>query len=390
MTRTVVVDRGIGTTTTRSGRRGEPTRESGVFELSRPDRSISASGVRAGFDDPRAALEQLRSGSVSAVVGALPFRRDRPAALFEPVTMRHHDGSAAVTHAPALPAFTVGNLHDASHLDRVAAGVAVLADASSPLQKVVLARTVELSSEHETHPMAAFAALVAGTPTGNGYCVDLSSAGAEYSGRTLVGSSPEVLIRKSGDVVSCHPLAGSAPRFTDPEQDRSSGRTLTQSSKDLREHAFVVDALRETLAPFCKTLDIPDQPTLTNTPQLWHLGTPISGVLADPSTPSLEMALALHPTPAVCGTPTDVAYSTIEELEGERGFYGGAVGWCDAGGDGEWMVTIRCAEISADRRRITAYGGGGIIAESDPDAELAETVTKLGTVLRALGVSTDV
>ncbi|MBU3752101.1 MAG: isochorismate synthase, partial [Mycobacterium sp.] len=119
---------------------------------------------------------------------------------------------------------------------------------------------------------------------------------------------------------------------------------------------------------------------------LWHLSTPISGTLRGRSTTALDLALALHPTPAVGGVPTAAAVDLIEELEGDRGFYAGAVGWCDAGGDGRWVVAIRGAQLSADRRTALAQAGGGIVAESDPDEEVAETTAKFRTVLAALGV----
>ena len=118
---------------------------------------------------------------------------------------------------------------------------------------------------------------------------------------------------------------------------------------------------------------------------MWHLGTRIRGRVADPRTTALDLALAVHPTPAVCGTPTDDARRVIADLEGDRGFYAGAVGWSDAVGDGDWMVTIRCAVIDADRAGATAWAGGGLVADSDPDDEVAETAAKLRTVLRALG-----
>ncbi|SNS38297.1 isochorismate synthase [Rhodococcoides kyotonense] len=366
---------------------GVGTPPPGEFVLSRPHGTVTASGVRGQFDDAGAAVAALRSGNVAQVAGALPFASDAPCALTWPdrfvSTTQRWVPRRALT---PLPNFAIDELREAEHLDRVRTAVEVLRSEHSALQKVVLARTLTLRADASADPDSVLAALVSGTPHGNGYRVDLSAAGGRFVGKTLVGSSPEVLIRKQGSVVTCHPLAGSAPRHTDPRIDDDNGRALAESSKDLREHAFVVDAIRTALAPFCSELDIPDVPTLTTTPQLWHLGTPIRGVLRDPQVTSLELALALHPTPAVCGTPTELAYASIDELEGDRGFYAGAVGWCTADGDGEWMVAIRCAEISSDRRRVDAYAGGGIVAQSDPDAELQETITKFGTVLGALGV----
>jgi isochorismate synthase len=160
---------------------------------------------------------------------------------------------------------------------------------------------------------------------------------------------------------------------------------LAASAKDQREHAFVVDAMATALAPLCSDLDVPATPGLTQTPNMWHLGTRIVGSVREPATTALDLAVALHPTPAVCGTPTADAREFILTNEGDRGFYAGAVGWCDSAGDGEWMVGIRCAELSADGRTIRASAGGGIVSDSDPQLELAETSAKLRTILSALG-----
>ena len=356
------------------------------FVLSRPHGTAQAHGSRTTFDTASSAAAALRSGNAAAVVGALPFSRDAPCALFEPEHLDRTESTwTAPSGLPPLPAFTVTGSRLSEHIDRVRTAVNVLRHDGSPLQKVVLARSLTLTADTDVDPNALLAALVEGNPSGNGYLVDLGAAGGSWTGRTLVGSSPEVLIRKQGNIVTCHPLAGSAPRHPDPLQDQANGAALTESVKDLREHAFVVDALRESLAPFCRDLDIPTSPTLTCTPQLWHLGTPIRGEVHGADTSALDLAIALHPTPAVCGTPTDLAYRTIEELEGDRGFYAGAVGWCVSDGDGEWMVAIRCAELAPDLRRVTAYAGGGIVAESDPADEVRETVTKFGTVMSALG-----
>src|SRR5699024_10428306 len=139
----------------------------------------------------------------------------------------------------------------------------------------------------------------------------------------LVGSSPELLVRRRGDVVECHPLAGSAPRLADPAADQAAGRALRESGKDAAEHAFVVDSLARALGPLCRDLEIPETPTLTATREMWHLGTRIRGRVADPRTTALDLALAVHPTPAVCGTPTDDARRVIADLEGDRGLDSG-------------------------------------------------------------------
>ena len=182
------------------------------------------------------------------------------------------------------------------------------------------------------------------------------------------------------------PFAGSAPRATDPEGDAANGAALAASAKDRHEHQLVIDAMRSALEPLCDELTLDPEPQLSRTAAVWHLCTPISGRLRETSTTAIDLALALHPTPAVGGVPTQAATELIAELEGDRGFYAGAVGWCDAGGDGRWVVSIRCAQLSADRRTAVARAGGGIVAESDPDAEVAETTTKFATMLNALEV----
>lgn len=190
-------------------------------------------------------------------------------------------------------------------------------------------------------------------------------------------------------MVICHPFAGSAPRSSDPSQDRRTGEDLAGSHKNRHEHSVVIDQLREDLASLCVDVQVPPEPTLSRTAALWHLSTSISARLRQSSTTALDLALALHPTPAVCGTPTEAAADLISRIEGDRGFYAGAIGWCDRNGDGRWAVTIRCAELSADGTAIRAYAGGGLVAESDPQDELSETTVKFRTVLAALGAKID-
>ena len=273
----------------------------------------------------------------------------------------------------------------AEHRVRVSSAISGINAGS--VGKVVLARAVRLVADRPLDPHAVCASLIDSSPAADGFLVDLSPAGDAYAGRVLVGSSPELLVRRRGDQVECHPLAGSAPRDADPATDQASARALRDSGKDAFEHAFVVDSIAHALAPLCTDLEIPEHPSLTSTREMWHLGTRIRGRISDPRTTALDLALAVHPTPAVCGTPTDEARRLIAGIEGPRGFYAGAIGWSDADGDGDWMVSIRCAEIDTDRRGAIAWAGGGIVADSDPDAEVAETGAKLRTVLRAFNAS---
>ncbi|WP_309234448.1 isochorismate synthase [Nocardia sp. XZ_19_385] len=356
--------------------------------LSRPHATVRADGQSATFSDAGQAAAALRSGAATHIVGALPFDPAAPAALWAPTSVSMSEGPLPATGA-ALPRITVESAipEAAQHLQRLKSLIATLSDAGTELEKVVLARALRLSASTPVSAAQILDRLVAGDAFGNGFSVDLTAAGPAYAGKTLVGATPEVLVRRSGEVVTCHPLAGSAPRHRDPVIDRETAAALLDSPKNLREHAFVVDQVRAALTPLCREVNIPEVPELTSTPKLWHLGTPITAIVRDPAITALDLALAMHPTPAICGTPTAAARDLITELEGDRGFYAGALGWAAADGDGEWMVSIRCAELSADGRSILAYAGGGIVAESDPDAELAETTTKFGTMLAALGAT---
>ena len=359
------------------------------FLLSRAHRSGRAQGTAATFQDPWAAVDALHRGEADIVVGALPFSRDDAAALTTPATFAITDGPLEPhayyrTDTRALGGRIIDeDPEEEEHLRRVEAAVATIAH--SRLDKVVLARAVDIAFDSPIDPLLVASRLIDASPNKDGLCVDLTPAGPRYRGVHLVGSSPEVLVRRHGTTVSAFPLAGSAPRHRDPQADRAAAAQLQASAKDRAEHRFVVDHLRACLTPLCTELHIPDQPELTCTKDMWHLATPITGTVK-PNTTALELALATHPTPAICGTPTDPAADVIATIETDRGFYAGAVGWCTANGDGEYMVAIRCAQISAGGTRARAWAGGGIVAESDPEAELAETTAKLHTMLRALGL----
>jgi isochorismate synthase len=160
-------------------------------------------------------------------------------------------------------------------------------------------------------------------------------------GVTLVSASPELLVRRTGSTFMSRPLAGSQPRGKDPVEDRANAQTLLASKKDQDEHRWVVEAEVEALRPYCRRMNVPTTPSLVSTPSMWHLCTKITGELTDPGVTALTLAAALHPTPAVCGSPTMAAREAIAQIESfDRCFYAGAVGWVDANGDGEWAVAI--------------------------------------------------
>jgi isochorismate synthase len=353
------------------------------FILSGPTGTLVAQGIRTVFDDIATATAALRDGTVDLIVGALPFDVRGPAALIEPMGV-----GTALPPCPAGPMPTVRIIETLPepdvHRARIASALRRLRDTGNPLQKVVLARALRLTADGPLDPIMILHRLIDADEYATAYLSDLSAAG--LTGATLVGASPELLVARFGSAVTCHPFAGSAPRSTDPDVDAANAAGLADSDKDRHEHQLVIDTMRAALEPLCSHLDIATRPQLSRTATLWHLSTPISGTLRDTSTTAMDLALALHPTPAVGGVPTHAAIDLIAELEGDRGFYAGAVGWCDSAGDGRWVVAIRGAQLSADRRSAVAQAGGGIVVESDAQDEVAETTTKFRTILAALGV----
>jgi menaquinone-specific isochorismate synthase len=201
----------------------------------------------------------------------------------------------------------------------------------------------------------------------------------------LVGATPELLIRQSGRQVSALVLAGTTPRGDDPAHDEALGAALLASPKNTEEHGYAVASMRETLGPLCDTLDSQPRPALIKLPNLQHLGTWVRGTLAADGTSrsALGLAAAVHPTAAVAGTPTGAAVELIRELEHmDRERYAGPVGWVDAEGNGEWGIALRCAQLSGRTARL--FAGCGIVAGSDPAAELAEAQVKFRPMRGAL------
>ncbi|MGG4604985.1 isochorismate synthase MenF [Paenalcaligenes sp. Me131] len=323
-------------------------------------------------------------GLPSLLMGVLPFNTTQPAHLFVPHSVLRSaplQPSAATTPQPH-PAATLQPFPDgAGYADMVGRSLPLLDD--QPLSKIVLARTMDVALEQPLQRQQLLHNLIRLNPHGYNFGINLDDQ--EGDNPCFFGASPELLVRRSGSQVSVNPLAGTAARVADPEADARIGQALLQSAKDLHEHAIVIESVVQALRPFCTSLHVPDGPELAKTATLWHLSTPIHGTLRAPYASSLELALAMHPTPAVCGTPTLTARDMIETLEPfERQFYAGAAGWCDDKGDGEWAVAIRCGLYQEQRIRL--YAGAGIVAASDPDSERRETGNKLRTMLNALNI----
>jgi menaquinone-specific isochorismate synthase len=202
----------------------------------------------------------------------------------------------------------------------------------------------------------------------------------------LMGATPEMLVRRERGLVTSRVLAGTIRRTGDDARDLALAATLARSSKDLEEHEYAVRSVADALAPYCSSMNVPEAPFVLHLPNVMHLATDVAGVIHEGSgdaATSLDLAAALHPSAAVGGTPTAVATGLIAEIEGmERGRYAGPVGWMDASGDGEWGIALRSAEVAGPRVRL--FAGCGIVADSDPEAELAEAQAKFVPVRDAL------
>jgi menaquinone-specific isochorismate synthase len=278
---------------------------------------------------------------------------ERPAGVPSASTLRWHDGSLTAPEWAHAVELAVGRI------------------SSGELRKVVLARDVFATATGPIDPRVLLRRLAARYPD----CYTFAVA-------DLVGATPELLIRRQGREVTALILGGTLPRGAQPREDQELAAALLASAKNTEEHAYAVDSIREVLAPLCTSLDVPSHPSLLKLANLHHLGTAVRGTLAaDRSV--LSLADAVHPPAAVCGTPTETALELIRELEYlERGRYAGPVGWVDAGGNGEFGIALRCAELEGRRARL--FAGCGIVAGSDPTAEVAETEVKFLPMRQAL------
>jgi menaquinone-specific isochorismate synthase len=254
---------------------------------------------------------------------------------------------------------------------------AVTAIKAGSLRKVVLARDVFATADEPIDARVLLQRLARRYPD----CFTFACDG-------MVGATPELLVSRDGRQVSALVLGGTLPRGADPAQDLALGEELLASAKNHEEHAYAVVSIREALEPLCETLHVDARPSLLKFPNLQHLGTRVRGTLAadrNRATPrsALALAAAVHPPAAVCGTPTAIALDLIRELEHmDRERYAGPVGWVDADGNGEWGIALRSAQLSGRTARL--FAGCGIVAGSEPAAELAETLVKLQPMRGAL------
>jgi menaquinone-specific isochorismate synthase len=242
------------------------------------------------------------------------------------------------------------------------------------MDKAVIARPITITADRPIDVHAVLRRLKATFGSSHRFSID-----------GLIGASPELLVAVEGDEVTSFPLAGTTRTTGDPVLDERLAAELQASPKNQIEHRVAIEMVRDTLLPYCSYLDWSPAPSIVKVANVQHLGSQAEGRLSKPTPTVIELMRALQPTPAVGGYPRERAIDLITSVEGfERGLYGGTVGWCDGHGDGRWAVTLRCAELSDDRRSARLVAGGGIVADSEPLAELAETQAKFQAMLSAI------
>ena len=272
-----------------------------------------------------------------------------PAPLTTPTGVRWSDGSLSAPQWERAVASAVAEI------------------AKGELRKVVLAMELNATAMADIDQRVLLARLAGRYPD----CYTFACDG-------LVGATPELLIRRTGSEVYSLVLAGTRPRGGTPAADKRLGESLLASAKDREEHQYAVADVRPALRPLCSSLSIDSEPSLVRLANVQHLGTHVRGWLAsgeNGSRSALALAAALHPTAAICGTPAESAMEVIRDLEHmDRGRYSGPVGWVDALGNGEWGIALRCGLVAGRNARL--FAGCGIVAESDPPAEVAEAQSK--------------
>lgn len=362
------------------------------FDLSTASYRLSAEGIEQrivpsswnGCAVAEAVKEVLAASDLKErhrpVVGVIPFDSARSAHLYAPRAVTWADGRATRSQPARVAPSTRYSPAVASPHYRAAVIEALRRIHVGPLEKVVLARQVTAIAERPISTDLVFDRLIERDPQAYAYRVDLPG-GTEAEG-VLLGASPELVLSVRDRQIESWPLAGSAPRSPDPVADQAEATALLASEKDRAEHAYVTTAIAQVLAEHADNVCVPCEPELVMTPNLWHLGTRITGTLRDGTT-SLELAYAMHPTPAVSGWPIPLAQQTIAELEDfDRGWYAGIIGWVDTEGNGDWALVLRGGVIRG--HVATLYAGAGIVAGSDPDREHAEVDAKLQTFAAAL------
>jgi menaquinone-specific isochorismate synthase len=242
------------------------------------------------------------------------------------------------------------------------------------VDKVVLARDIVANSDSDIDPRPILKKLSSEYPS-----TWVFSVGG------LVGATPELLLRLSRGMVTSRVLAGTIPKTGDDEKDLALAASLARSSKDLEEHEYAVRSVADALDPFCSSTNVPESPFVLHLANVMHLATDVTGALIESKQyiDAFTLLKNLHPSAAVCGTPRNLAFDVIDEIEGmDRGRYAGPVGWIDSSGDGELGIALRCGQIT--ERKIRIFAGCGIVAASIPEKEVEESNAKMIPMRSAL------
>ncbi|EKT55955.1 isochorismate synthase EntC [Providencia sneebia DSM 19967] len=371
------------------------------FFFMSPYRSFTTSGCFARFTEPaingdsldslfqrklqelflKAKLEGIEN---PIIVGAIPFDTSQPSSLFVPYSwqsfsrVERQQSACSFTDHQSLNVIERKAIPEQENFEAMVAR-AVSLTTTSEVDKVVLSRLIDITTDADIDGGALLERLIAQNPVSYNFHVPLED------GSVLLGASPELLLRKKDEHFSSLPLAGSARRQSNEMLDKEAGICLLKSKKDLHEHKLVTQAMEMILRASHTELQLLSTPQLIATPTLWHLGTQFEGK-AGAQENALTLACLLHPTPALSGFPHQIAKKLITELEPfDREQFGGIVGWCDVEGNGEWVVTIRCAKLCKNQVRL--FAGAGIVTASSPVEEWRETGAKLSTMLNVFGLN---
>jgi menaquinone-specific isochorismate synthase len=327
-------------------------------------------------------------GCGPVALGALPFDRDAPATLVVPArivgtttegarwttTIQGARGDAPTPSdpAPLEPERVTIESDQSTEAWCESVDAATKRIAAGDLTKVVLARRLIATGDVPWHAPTVARRLAEAHPHALAFLVD-----------GFCGASPELLVSRIDDVVRAQPMAGTTPRTGDPDVDAKLAAELLASAKNREEHQITIDEVLEALLPWCSYVDAEPEPSVAAAGSVQHLASFVDGRLSHPTPSVLELVAALHPTPAVGGWPRAAALDLIAELEPEpRGRYAGPVGWVDASGNGAWAVGIRSVTLNDTTAEL--WAGVGVVADSDPQAELDETGAKFAATLDQL------
>ncbi|MFY0517553.1 isochorismate synthase [Lysinibacillus sp. UGB7] len=339
------------------------------------------------YKDPSKFKEEIRGlqkqYNNQMIIGAIPFDGRSKATIIVPKKLAYYHKSdfiddlqiasqpLTVEHSKVMP--------DRQQFNAMVSN-AIHCINDKQFKKVVLARTLNFHLETEPQISSWLKNLIYKNKQGYIFSIGMDDF------QNLIGASPELLVKKEGNSVTINPLAGSRKQTFNKVKDTDLEKELLNSEKDLHEHKIVVDYMCETLRPYLSDMEFNDKPAILYTDTMIHLSTVIKGKVKNDTMDALDLAQLLHPTPAICGAPQKQSLDFIQKTEPfNRGFYTGIVGYMDSKGDGEWVITIRCAEIN--NKDITLFAGAGIVNSSEQDSEYNEISAKFTTMLDAMGIT---